>query len=462
MNHLILLGCWAFVYWLIKRDSVHRIGVSRAIWIPTLWVGVLASRPISAWLGLGSGDTLEGSPIDRIFFFGMIIAALVVLSRRSVPWGQFYSRNWPLVLFYGYLLGTVLWANSPVSSFKRWTKEFGNVFIVMVILTEADPIQAVRTVFVRCAYALVPLSIVFIRYFPDLGRRYSIHSGELEITGVTTQKNSLGAMILVCGIVFIWDWLERTRPGQAPRSRVDRLLPLAWLASASWLIYLSDSKTSITCLLLASAIIAAVRLPVLHRRISAMGIYLLIAAGAFFLFDSMFGLSAMVISNLGRDMTFTGRTDVWRELLGVHTDPVFGTGFMSFWDDLSYRARLPDWVAFSAHNGYLEIYLAGGVIGVALLAVLIIATGVRINQALASLEVYAVVRFAIFVAVLLANFSESNFACMTPLGVLFLIAAIGEVPSLATVQWTSLAPTASEDGSPELDAVKTARTPLPY
>jgi len=124
-------------------------------------------------------------------------------------------------------------------------------------------------------------------------------------------------------------------------------------------------------------------------------------------------------------MTFTGRTDVWRELLNVHTDPFFGTGFMSFWDDPHYRAILPNWVSSSAHNGYLEIYLAGGFIGVTLLAVMLFATGLRIDKALAGGGDYAVVRFAIFIATLVANFSETNFACMTPLGFLFLLAAIG-------------------------------------
>jgi exopolysaccharide production protein ExoQ len=459
MNQLILLASWIFVIWLVRRDEKNRVGLSRATWIPTLWVGVLASRPISAWLGWSSGDTLEGSPVDRFFFFGMILSALLVLSRRSVPWGQIYSRNWALFLFYGFLLVSVVWANSPLSSFKRWTKEAGNILIVLVILTEANPLEAIRAVFVRCAWVLVPLSIVFVRYFPDLGRRYSIHSGELEITGVTTQKNSLGAMILVCGLVFVWDWLERTRPDAPLRSRTDKFLALLLMAAATWLIYLSDSKTSMTCLALACVIIAAVRVPVIHRRVSGMGIYLLVAAGLFALLDSQIGLTTTVVSNLGRDMTFTGRTDVWRELLAVRTDPLFGTGFMSFWDDLGYRSRLPDWVAFSAHNGYLEIYLAGGVIGVGLLALLILSSGFRINRALATQDTYAVVRFAVFVAALLANFSESNFACMTPLGFLFLVAVIGDAqPAPQPYGWAAEKAAFESDRSP----VGVANTATPF
>lgn len=427
MRQLALLACFALIWWLVGRDRAQRPGLSGAIWIPTLWVGVLASRPISAWIGFGGDDTLEGSPMDRLFFFGLIFASIVVLSRRRVIWGPLLARNWPIVLFYGFLLVTVLWANSPLTSFKRWVKECGNILVVLVILSETQPLQAIRAVFVRCAYTLIPLSIVFIRYFPELGRRYASHSGELEITGVTTQKNSLGAMLLVCGLVFIWDWLENSRPGAPARARVDRYITIGIALAGAWLLHLSNSKTSLACLLIGGVIILVARFPVLHRRVKALGAYLLWGGIGFVFLDWAFGVSQAVVSNLGRDMTFTGRTDVWRELLGLRTDPIFGIGFMSLWDDAALRARLPDWVASSAHNGYLEIYLAAGAIGVGFLALMLLTTGLRLNRALATGEIYSLVRFAIFVAVLVANFSESNFACMSPVGFLFLLVAIGQI-----------------------------------
>lgn len=426
MSHVILVVCLMGSLWLIRRDTVTRPGVSAAVWIPTLWLGVIASRPVSLWLGLGGADTLEGSPADRLFFFGLIVVSLIVLSRRNVPWSSLLARNWPLVLFYGFLLVSVVWANSPVASFKRWIKETGNILVVLVLLTEPQPLQAIRAVFVRCAYLLIPLSIVYLRYFPELGRRYSIYSGQLEVTGVTTQKNSLGTLVLVCALIFLWDWLERSRPGGLRIPRIDRWATAVIFGCGLHLLYLSDSKTSIVCLGLATFIIVSIRLPLLQRRISALGLYGLTAILAFFLLDWVFGLKDNVVSSLGRDLTFTGRTDVWRELLAVGTDPFLGTGFMSFWDDAYYRSKLPPWVAFSAHNGYLEVYLAAGFVGVALLGLLLFVTALRLNRALATAEPYAVVRFAILVVALIANLSESNFACMTPIGFLFLLATIGQ------------------------------------
>src|SRR5438093_8867161 len=171
MGRLILIAFLVFAVWLIRRDTARRSGISGALWIPTLWVGILASRPLSAWVGFGGGtDTLEGSPLDRLFFFGFILAAFIIVSRRQVDWSDVLTRNWPVFLFYAYLLVTVLWAESSVVSFKRWFKDFGNFIVVLVILTEVNPKEAFRAVFVRCAYLMLLQSFIFFRWFPRLWR----------------------------------------------------------------------------------------------------------------------------------------------------------------------------------------------------------------------------------------------------------------------------------------------------
>jgi O-antigen ligase len=436
MPQLILVSFLIFAAWLIKRDIERRPGVSSAIWIPTLWVGIIASRPLSSWLGTGGGiDTLDGSPVDRMFYLVLILASLITLSRRGLDWGWLISRNWPVLVFYCFLFVSITWANSPFSSFKRWFKEFGNILVVLVILSEANPLQAIRAVFVRCAYVLIPLSLIFIRYFPDLGRRYSSHSGAMEAIGVTFQKNALGTMILACGLIFLWDWLQESEAGETVRTRAERYIRPIIAGIGVWLLYLCDSKTSMLSLAIGCLIVTSIRISFIREKVSAFGLYAIFGLVAFFVIDQQIGLSRIIVESLGRDMTFTGRTDVWRELLNVGTDPLLGTGYMSFWDDMSFQSKLPRWVAFSAHNGYIEVYLAGGMVGVVMLAIMLLGTIARINRSLADRSDYSSVRFAILVMALIANFSESNFACMTPLGFLFLLAAIGHArPEIATIR----------------------------
>lgn len=432
LSKIVLLGS-LFVFWrLIKRDIAEREGVSNAIWIPTLWVGILLSRPLSMWLnwGGGSGDSLEGSPLDRLFYFGVILASVVILSRRGIVWSEVFSNNWPIFLFYGYFLVSVLWAPTPFVSFKRWFKDFGNIFVALVILTEVNPQQAIRAVFVRCAYLLIPLSVVFLRYFPELGRRY-LRGGVMEVVGVTTQKNSLGALIVVCGFVLLWDWLERTKVEAPLRSKAERVLPLIFLSMGAYLLNLCDSKTSILCLILGAAILFAPRLPFLRERVGAMGLVIIIGTAGFFLLDYIFNIKGILLGMLGRDATFTGRTDVWRELLALKTDPVFGTGFCSFWSDQRYLSKLPEWVGLSAHNGYLETFIDGGFVALFFLGIMLLVTGLRLNRHLSFGGNYALFRFAVFIAIIIGSISESHFGRMGPVWFVFLLTSIGFVHGMA-------------------------------
>lgn len=416
--------------WFIRRDTARREGLSAALWIPTLWVGILASRPLSTWLGYGGGeDTLEGSPLDRLFFLVLIIASTITLLRRGAAAGDFLARNGALLLFYAYLLVSVLWADAPMVSAKRWLKDFGNILVALVVLTELNPIEAFRAVFVRCAYVLIPLSVIFIRYLPEWGRRYSPHSGQMEATGVTFQKNSLGVMVLVCGLVLLWDWLERTRSETTRLSALERFMPPGVLALGAWLLHISDSKTSILCFALGAFILLASRLPLLRQRINSMGVYLVVLGAGFFVADRMFGLSTWLVTSLGRDMTFTGRTEVWRELLALKTDPLFGTGFCSFWSNPHYLARLPDWVSSSAHNGYLEMYIDGGWLGAGLLGFLLLVLMRRMQRLLTAGGRDALAFFAVLVVAIIANFSESHFGRMSPLWFLFILAALAATPA---------------------------------
>jgi exopolysaccharide production protein ExoQ len=427
VNHLIALGFWILAIWLIRRDTARRDGISPALWIPTLWAGILLSRPLSMWLGFGGGtDTLEGSPLDRNFYFGTIILAFITLVRRNLNWAQVLTKNWPIFLFYGYCLISVLWADSPVASFKRWFKDLGNIFVALVILTERNPQQAFRAVFFRCACVLLPLSIIFLRYFPSLGRRY-LRGGGLEVIGVTTQKNSLGALVLVCGLVLIWDWIENSKPGAPRRNKFERYLPVVLLSIGAYLLHLCDSQTSILCMIIGAVVVASVKLPIIRKRVAAFGLYAVGGILAFFALDSLLGIRDAILGTMGRDATFTGRTDVWRELLALNTDPIVGTGFCSFWSNDYYQSNLPEWVAFSAHNGYLEVYIDGGYIEVFLLVLMLLVVGLRINRQLAVSGNYSLIRFATLLVILLGDISESHFTRMSPLWFMFLLTAL-ELP----------------------------------
>src|ERR1051325_6137431 len=114
---------------------------SPAIWIAVIWTFIGASREVTQWFGGGGskdamGVYLEGSLLDRAIYIALIICSLVVLFGRGRQSGAFLRMNWPILAFFVYGAISVLWSDFPMVAFKRWTKAFGNVLMVLVVLTD--------------------------------------------------------------------------------------------------------------------------------------------------------------------------------------------------------------------------------------------------------------------------------------------------------------------------------------
>ena len=259
------------------------------------------------------------------------------------------------------------------------------------------------------------------------------------MTGVTCQKNSLGELLLVCSLILLWDWLELRKGRRSSKAiRMDSKIHLGFIVLAVYLMHLSHSATSTVCLIVGAVIVGLSRTPFLSRRPQLLGVAALTLVLAFWVLDNTVGVKENIVSGLGRDMTYTGRTEVWDELLKLHTDPVFGVGFMSFWDDDQYQSKLPYWCAHaSAHSGYMEEYLGGGWVGIFFVVVMLLGVGLRINNGLRWDGDYGVIRLAAFSCFVIHNFSESGIASMTILGFLFLLTGIGHAQTDFQINPTS-------------------------
>ena len=246
----------ALIFWLFRRDMRLRELPSSALWIPAVWLAMTGSRPVSLWLEAINGIPLpgmthigasEGSPLDMVVFLGLIVAAVVVLTRRAFDWPAFVQTNKALVIIYLYLILSALWSEYSLPTFKRALKDFGGVLVALVLLTEVDPLAAIRIVYVRVAYLLFPLSVVFIKYFPGIGRLPS-RGGSYLFTGVSTHKNTLGVLVFVLGLFLVVDlWMMRQ---QSERQKTDEWIRYGMLAMGLWLLFTCSSMTSLTCLIL--------------------------------------------------------------------------------------------------------------------------------------------------------------------------------------------------------------------
>ena len=157
-----------------------------------------------------------------------------------------------------------------------------------------------------------------------------------------------------------------------------------------------------------------------------IGSYMLAAVAIFFLADTMVGIWPMLLHALGRDSTLTGRTDIWRQVLDLHTNPLVGVGFESFWlgERLRKIGELYWWQANEAHNGYLETYLNLGLIGLFILVGWIVAAFRKSRLEFLGNFEFSRFRLSYFVAAVIYNWTESGFRSLHPIFFVFFIIAM--------------------------------------
>jgi exopolysaccharide production protein ExoQ len=128
--------------------------------------------------------------------------------------------------------------------------------------------------------------------------------------------------------------------------------------------------------------------------------------------DFGFDMNGSMAGAIGKDPTLTDRTKIWAFVLGMHTNPLVGTGYQSFWlgQRLEYFWRNSGLGYLNeAHNGYLEVYLELGILGVALLIGFLVATYRGICRRLAPQPGLAVLGLAAWLVLVFYNMSEAAF-----------------------------------------------------
>jgi O-antigen ligase len=222
----------------------------------------------------------------------------------------------------------------------------------------------------------------------------------------------LGIACMISGLFFFWDTMTRWSNRKDRRTRRIILLNVAFIAMTLWLLNLSGSTTSRVCLAIGCLVIAAAHSKAFQRRPGFLKalipasflLYLILAFG--------FGMMGDLAGAVGKDPTLTDRTKIWAFLLSMHINPLLGAGYESFW--LGPRLQ---WFwnnaglghINEAHNGYLEVYLNLGIIGLLLLCAFLIASYRTICKKVRPFSSLASLTLALWTIMLFFSITEAGF-----------------------------------------------------
>lgn len=415
---IALIFCFAYVIFLFRIEGRKRIDVSNALWIPLIWIMYCGSRAVSYWLypetfmASENNNVADGNPVDRIFLIGLIVSGMLVLWRRKINWQEIIGKNkWILVLFL-YLGLSVLWSDYMDVSFKRWVRAIGDIIMVLIVVTENNPLVAIQRLLLRCSFVLIPLSVVLVKYYHASGVCYNAVTGTTMWIGVTTHKNQLGQLATVSAVNAMWQLMNKWRHRDVSFYNIAGIFLMSlWLLKGP---EFSNSKTSILISMIGFSILLISN--IFKNRPQYLG-RLILFCGLLFIAlqtasEALFGESfiELIVMSAGRDMTFTGRTALWGEILRIGANhPILGVGYGGFWiGDQHHLWEKFQWIPESAHNGYLDVYLDLGIIGFMILCGVIISVYNKSAKMTLSNYEYGRIGLTFFIMILIYNITESS------------------------------------------------------
>jgi O-antigen ligase len=249
----------------------------------------------------------------------------------------------------------------------------------------------------------------------------------MEMTGVTTDKNLLGVITFILSLGAVWSMLASLRSRSQPHRSRHLLAQASLLAFGLLLLAMAGSATSAACFGLGAGLMVATSLPWIGRRpaaVHALVVTIVAAAGI----AMLSGADADVIHAMGRKTDFTGRTDIWKAVIRLAPNPVVGAGFESFW--LGQRLEKM-WRAFpvfqpnEAHNGYIEVYINLGWLGVGLIVLLLINGYFRAVAAFRRDPEIGGLMLAFVGSAAVYSVTEAGFRMLNPIWIFLLLAIAG-------------------------------------
>jgi O-antigen ligase len=295
--------------------------------------------------------------------------------------------------------------------------------MVLIILTEIKPYKALENVLRKMAFFLIPLSVLFIKYIPQLGRAY--HMGRPMFIGVTGHKNALGMLCMLLGIYFCWLFLYRPVEHSTPKDKIRIGLYSVMVIMIVWLTYKANSATSLFCTFIAISVLLVSRMPSFRKnpqRVLPIFISLFLL---FFSLEYFFNIKDQIITLLGREPTLTSRVPMWSDLISMVRNPILGYGYDSFWLGERQQIIYSNWgISGNAHNGYLEMYLNLGLIGLFFIGAWFISGFRKIKRYLQIDYSVGILRFILVLVVAIHGYTEAAFYGVSSMWMLLFLAII--------------------------------------
>jgi O-antigen ligase len=342
------------------------LAVSWALILPVLyyashgsfWFQVSATNnSLDASYGqlVGGGRTSVDLAVQIAIF---VIVSVLLLTRLKAVVGLCCKQK-IFVLIPLLAVASASWSQEPSSTLKNSVYLGINVLFAFYLYGRFSP-QRLLQILLMVGSLSVIFSIALSAFMPEYGIDNAV--GNNAWRGIYNTKNACAAMttFFLAGAFYA-----------PPATLLGRLWRRLYVCLSLILIFMSKSITSYILVVLLLIYVIAVKLIQRFRASDRVAATLL----AILLMGSMVVTAIPSLSQIlyafGKSFTLTGRTSIWQSVMAaVFKRPLLGYGYMAFWQPSSGRLNRVflenHWSVTGAHNGFLEVWLSIGAIGLAL------------------------------------------------------------------------------------------------
>ena len=307
-----------------------------------------------------------------------------------------------LTIFLIWTFCSVFWSEYPMVSLKRWIALFGEAILCMSVLLHVRWSEEILRFFRILLFVYLPLTILSVLFIPE-----AVQYDNNSWRGLAITKNSLGQIALFSVII----WLSVI---SYHRKQAINIVHYGMLGLALLCLFGSRSTTS---LLVGAFLFVIVALHFIGRNITHASLahyyasIVILASTFLFAFVTVVApeVLATFVGLFGKDLTFTGRIDLWARVFDLTQDRLLlGWGLGGFWvmDSIHLIPIFNEfvWIPNQAHQGYLDILNQTGLVGFSLLLLMAVSFVLKLSY----LEKRQIWKW-FFLGILFYNFQESLF-----------------------------------------------------
>ena len=363
--------------------------------------------------GANEGDAIDMSSFDYSIVSNLLtLVYLVTFILLAFRWKKVLAlilRDKYILPFVAIAVLSYFWAEVPSATIRAAFSGVGATGFGVYLATRYTLKEQIKLFSWVYAVILI-LSILFAVLLPKYGVMSGIHEG--AVRGIFTHKNGFGSSMVLGTIIFLISALS-----QQKKSNHNWFLWFCF-SSSIVLVILSRSTSSLLNLLILLTLFFAAHI-FRFRYETMVSVFLsvtLVGVIGIIWFSSN---SDLFFAALGKDATLTGRTDIWSSVWDmIQQRPWLGYGLTGFWNGLNgpsaYILRAVGYYGLgtgpaNSHNGFLEIWLSLGIIG---LSVFLVGLVTNIFKAIArvrlsiGVEAFWLLLYPIYV--LFTNLTESK------------------------------------------------------